>query len=39
MLEGMRKHYPEIELVDIVQVVEHLTPAQTLQLKNSQSQD
>lgn len=35
MLEGMRKHYPEIELVDIVQVVEHLTPTQTLQLKKS----
>jgi len=29
MLDGMRKHYPEIELTDVVQVVEHLTPEQT----------
>lgn len=29
MLAGMREHYPEIELTDIVQVVEHLTPEQT----------
>jgi hypothetical protein len=29
MLSGMREHYPEIELDDIVQVVEHLTPQQT----------
>jgi len=35
LLEGMREHYPEIELTDIVQIVEHLTPAQTLRLANS----
>ena len=29
MLSGMREHYPNIELDDIVQVVEHLTPRQT----------
>jgi hypothetical protein len=29
MLSGMREHYPDIELDDIVQVVEHLTPRQT----------
>ena len=29
MLAGMREHYPEIELTDIVQVIEHLTPQQT----------
>jgi hypothetical protein len=28
-LAGMREHHPEIELIDIVQVVEHLTPKQT----------
>ncbi len=28
MLTGMREHYPEIELSDIVQVVEHLPPEQ-----------
>ena len=27
MLEGMREHYPEIELTDIVDVIEHLPPA------------
>ncbi len=32
MLEGMREHYPEIELTDIVQIIEHLSPAQTLEL-------
>jgi hypothetical protein len=26
MLAGMREHYPEIELTDIVQVIEHLPP-------------
>ena len=26
MLEGMREHYPEIELEDIVQVIEHSPP-------------
>jgi hypothetical protein len=29
MLSGMREHYPDIELDDVVQVVEHLTPQQT----------
>jgi hypothetical protein len=29
MLLGMREHYPDIELDDVVQVVEHLTPRQT----------
>ena len=29
MLAGMREHYSDIELVSIVQVIEHLTPAQT----------
>ena len=29
MLEGMREHYPEIELTDVVQVIEHLTPEKT----------
>ena len=29
LLEGMREHYPNIELTDRVQVVEHLTPSQT----------
>jgi hypothetical protein len=27
MLDGMREHYPDIQLDDIVQVVEHLPPA------------
>jgi hypothetical protein len=27
MLDGMREHYPDIELDDIVQVIEHLPPA------------
>jgi len=26
MLEGMREHYPEIALTDVVQVIEHLAP-------------
>jgi hypothetical protein len=30
MLEGMRTHYPEIQLSDIVQIVEHYTPAESL---------
>jgi hypothetical protein len=30
MLTGMRKHYPEIQWDDVVQIVEHLTPAETL---------
>jgi hypothetical protein len=29
MLSGMREHYPDIELDDIVQVIEHLTPQQS----------
>lgn len=29
MLEGMREHYPEIELTSVVQIVEHLSPAET----------
>lgn len=29
MLAGMREHYPGIELDDEVQVIEHLTPAET----------
>ena len=29
MLEGMREHYPDIAWTDIVQIVEHLTPAET----------
>jgi hypothetical protein len=30
MLAGMREHYPEIQWDDIVQIIEHLTPAETL---------
>ncbi|NGO52462.1 ASCH domain-containing protein [Allomesorhizobium camelthorni] len=30
MLAGMREHYPEIQWDDVVQIVEHLTPAETL---------
>ena len=30
MLAGMREHYPEIRWNDMVQIVEHLTPAETL---------
>ena len=37
MLEGMREHYPEINLTDTVQIVEHLTPAQTFKLIKSNS--
>lgn len=33
MLEGMREHYPEIELTSIVQIVEHLSPAETSALQ------
>jgi hypothetical protein len=29
MLSGMREHYPDIDLDDVVLVVEHLTPRQT----------
>lgn len=29
VLAGMREHYPEIELTDIGQLVEYLTPEQT----------
>ncbi len=29
ILEGMREHYPAIELDDIVDIVEHLTPQAT----------
>lgn len=33
MLDGMREHYPDIELHDIVQVIEHLSPEEsTMQL-------
>lgn len=32
MLEGMREHYPDIQLSDIVQVVEHETPKGSLLL-------
>lgn len=31
MLAGMREHYPEIQWIDMVQIVEHLTPVQTRQ--------
>jgi hypothetical protein len=30
MLEGMRVHYPEIQLKDIVQVIEHYDPKESL---------
>jgi hypothetical protein len=39
MLEGMREHYPEIELTSIVQVVEHLSPAETSALREASDQD
>ncbi|WP_408232013.1 ASCH domain-containing protein [Paraburkholderia sediminicola] len=29
MLQGMREHYPEIQLSDVVQIVEHESPEQT----------
>lgn len=29
MLAGMREHYPQIEWNDVVDVIEHLTPAET----------
>ena len=29
LLAGMREHYPQIALHDLVQVVEHLSPAET----------
>ncbi len=29
MLDGMREHYPAISLDDAVEIVEHLTPAET----------
>lgn len=32
MLAGMREHYPQIELTDVVQVIEHLTPEQTREM-------
>ena len=28
-LAGMREHYPDIRWTDMVQIVEHLTPAET----------
>ena len=31
LLEGMREHYPEIRLGSEVQLITHLTPAETLQ--------
>ncbi|MES9901744.1 MAG: ASCH domain-containing protein [Sedimenticola sp.] len=30
MLEGMREHYSEIQLSDIVQVIEHLNPKESM---------
>ncbi len=30
MLEGMRVHYPCIQLTDLVQVIEHFSPKQSL---------
>jgi hypothetical protein len=30
MLEGMRAHYPSIQLSDIVQVIEHYNPKESL---------
>lgn len=32
MLDGMREHYPDIQLSDIVQVVEHESPEDSLLL-------
>lgn len=29
LLDGMRRHYPEIALADEVQVIEHLSPQET----------
>ncbi|MBA8907195.1 ASCH domain-containing protein [Aminobacter ciceronei] len=29
MLDGMREHYPDIGWNDMVQIIEHLTPAET----------
>lgn len=29
MLAGMREHYPQIELTDVVDVIEHLRPRET----------
>ncbi|MCU1368394.1 MAG: hypothetical protein JWN39_4033 [Ilumatobacteraceae bacterium] len=29
MLQGMREHYPDIHLDEIVQVIEHLTPEES----------
>jgi hypothetical protein len=29
MLEGMREHYPDISLDDMVEIVEHLSPQET----------
>jgi hypothetical protein len=34
MLEGMREHYPLIQLSDTVQIVEHYTPEQTKNLSH-----
>ncbi|MDN5927255.1 MAG: ASCH domain-containing protein [Hyphomicrobiales bacterium] len=36
MLSGMREHYPDIQLDDVVQVVEHMTPQQTATVEASQ---
>jgi hypothetical protein len=30
MLEGMREHYPDIDLDEIVQIVEHLSPHESV---------
>lgn len=36
LLEGMREHYPEIRLSSEVQLIAHLTPAETLQKLTNQ---
>lgn len=38
MLAGMREHYPDIRWTDTVQIVEHLTPAETRQRADFPSQ-
>ena len=34
MLKGMREHYPEIRLSDSVQIIEHLSPEDSLPFLN-----
>lgn len=29
MLEGMREHYPDIHLDEVIQVIEHLSPTES----------